>query len=645
MEHIIDSNISAANESSSITLKNNTSKSNTNQIISREERENILYNNYKKALNKTIENLNINKSSNEMSKENNNDGLSIIDDDNISMASSKILSSGNKSYKNSKLPSYIGSQDFYNLPYLGLIDKNLPSSNNLTSPNSNNNGNINNNPILMENNLSNNENFEATRQNNRNNLNNNIYNYNSSQNSNQYNNFSNPENIKQYNNRNLDHNYDYNTNRPSMVSEFARPDFKQIMEHEISLGLNKKISMEFNLQNNINNDLIKNDLYPQNQNDFRMINNPPNSYMQNIGDNSLKFKSPINVKSIKIKGKVPKAPPLPSYILQNIKKIPPLKAPNQNSLNNGLLMGINQKIFQKLNKDDTHQHNSFSNKDSNINFENSSDNLPRNYDKNIEENPKPLSFKEKLSLRIGGIGGKPIIQSIPIRNTMPNFIENENEASNLPNNNIFNQNKQNLNHNPTIENLNQSSLIREELKYDLRKSVSDVNEFSNRNQIPSNTNSSEKHKNITLNNFVKKSNLFDIEEDDEEDNTGLFKRATSNNLNLTLNKRNTLNNLNFNDSFNNIDNPSIIREDINTKNIVMKNQQNSEINASNSSRDKNIKENNNNEKIKGELIEENLFNEKKNSNNLKDLNLNQKITSKMNGLESKMILIYVQFFL
>jgi hypothetical protein len=604
MEHIIDNTHITIDSSSSIqNSNNNTNKGQNNQIITREEREICLKNNYKRAFSKTLENLILNKSEN--NKDNNSENLSVIEDDNFSVASSKILSVGNKSYKNTKLPLIYGTKEFDAMKYLGLVDETIQLVvNNLTNSTTQN---VN----VKNNNSASDENLNTRSQSD---IYNNSYDVNTNnrtnpvQNQNKLNEFNNYNN-----NRNYDQNYDYKNTRPSMVSEFAKPDFQQLMDQEISLGFNKKTSMEFNLMN-INNNInfMRNQSFLLPKNNHDSTGTIVSFGQESNGNNQLCI--PKNMKPLNIKGKVPKAPPLPAHLLQTLKRIPTPKHPSQAAINSQN-MNISVKLSSNANSEILRNPNSNENKNFN-NLRNEDQSDPSSV-KNQENNRKPLLYKENLNLMLAGREGMTLVMHQPSNSVIDN---NSNDRDNFCNDNNFDNNfnqniKNNYNGNTTETNINRN---------DIRSPIVKSNSMINKFQLPNN-NTFEKQKTVNLNNFVKKSTLFEVEEDDEEDNTGLFKRATSNNINLMLNKRNTQNNLNF-------------QKEI-TSNLISNTNEN-KYNGNNSNYNSYIPNNlfnNNQENIK----KQNLFSDE-NSIKIEKLPITpQRSILKTKGLESKHKMLFI----
>lgn len=627
MEHIIDNVPTIASESSAAaesTNYNNQNKTQNNQIITREERETSLFNNYKRAFGKTLENLNVIR--NENNKDNNAENLSVIEDDNISVTSSKILSVGNKNYKNSKLPLIYGTQEFNSAKYLGLVDET-----NQSVVNNENSSTVDKLNLIDKNiNLASAENFNSRSQSN---VYNNYANYNNNNNdaiSNPINPAQNQSNYTGYNNnnninyRNYDKNYDYNNSRPSMVSEFARPNFQQLLDQEIALGLNKKTSMEFNLQNNNNNvNFMRNQSLLITNNNTN--NNPNNSLIVNFtqAESTVNNQTNIakNIRPVNIKGKAPpKAPPLPAIIQQSLKKIAPPKVPSQSAINTQNT-NSSVKLIQIPNSA-LIRNPDLNNENNNANYSNGNGNASDALGAIAQENVnKPLSYKENLSLMLGNRSGKPLVMP-PRNSTLENNNNEINERVNFinenNNNNNFNQNNQNYNNNlATVSNESVGFRSNEN-----RNLLANNNLFNNKIQLPSN-NSLEKQKTITLGNFVRKSTLFELEEDDEEDNTGLFRRGTTNNINLNLNKKNTQTNLNIPEEIANNESSNTYEEKSNNSNF------NNKLNKSNNSFNNNTNNLINDKKL-------NLFSEKNSNKNNNKLQISsQRSILKTKGLESK----------
>ena len=480
VEHVVDN--------TPYIIEQDNNKKVYNEIISKEEKDLNLFNKYKKAFTKTVENLNnTNKASIDPSKD--NDNFSVIDDDNVSVASSKFLSSANKAFKNSKLPYIYGTNEFKACKYLGLIDEG--GYNSIANDLKSNNVNLNEN---LQNNVSNNGNAKI-----------------------------------ENNNKFLD------DRKISCVSELERPNFQSLIDSSPH-DLMKKTSVEINLQNNnFGSNQINNKINNQ-------INNQNNNQNQNNLQNN---QNSTSVKVIEnIPSKVPKAPPVvfkkpnSNNVVPNIQKIPEIPNINRDNLNNE----INIKSNQNTQNSDTTETN------------------------------KVASFRDNLNNMFSGRGAsKPII-----KNTNPYELKNNSEMNN-----------------PTkIEN--------------------NQNIFNEPSKINQNT-AFDKPKGINLDNFVRKSNLFDNDEDEEEDNTGLFKK-NSTNLSMMIQKKNTQKIIENNNNMleqENIENnykSSILKSDIlNNRNINL-------------------------------FSEDNLQNEKPLIQNKNNNNLNTKQNFKFNtGLESKII--------
>ena len=89
-------------------------------IFSKEERERNILNKFKDSISKSLENLNIR---NLIDIKEQNEGISLIDDDNISVSSSKYFSNFNKNKNlNLKLPYIIGTIDYFKNEYLGIFN-------------------------------------------------------------------------------------------------------------------------------------------------------------------------------------------------------------------------------------------------------------------------------------------------------------------------------------------------------------------------------------------------------------------------------------------------------------------------------------------------------------------------------------------
>jgi len=578
MEHIID-NTTQNNEIPADTQNANNKNNSTTKILTKEEREALLFNNYKKAFGKTLEILTLNKAITETNnnKDNNNDNISSIEDDNISLASSKLFSVGNRAYKNSKLPVIYGSKEFITLKYLGIGEENASDLSNNTTNNKISNQNKNNltaDNQKVEINSSNNNIIDANKKNLQNNPNNNL--------------IENNQNITNNNNPlNYDQNYDYNNVRPSNVSELFRPNFNQILEEEIKLGLNKKTSMEFNLQNQnntinfIRNQPQLNTNTDENEDMFNEQNQVQNVVLSN--PRGLQETNMRNKRRVVINGKIPKVPYIPPDQLARTRKtkIPTIPTQTINNLNLGSI---------SLKKTDKTENNNNGN-NTNINQVNALNTQA--------ENSKPMSFKESLGQMMSGRGVGMM------RNTT-----SQSAITNNINNNNLNQNNQNNTNSKLIDNNNNNSNSNNQ-EANRISSISN-NSSGNIFNKDQHLNAIGKQKSITLNNFVKKSTLFDVEEDDEEDNTGLFKRSTTTNINWSLNKSSTSNNNNSN---------KLPQE------IINKNDKN--INKE----DMGTNQNSNEKKSKNIFSEENPENEKSNSNKKNPIN-NQKSILKNKGFQS-----------
>lgn len=149
MEHIVEDSAQSSEE-----IKPQRPKENL-VILSKEERERNILNKFKSSITKSLENLNI---KNLIDIKENNDNNSILDDDNISVSSSKYFQSLQKQKNlNIKLPYIIGTIDYFKNEYLGVatsqsIIGNMLGNSSLSNLGSNaNNSNLN----LGENNNSN----------------------------------------------------------------------------------------------------------------------------------------------------------------------------------------------------------------------------------------------------------------------------------------------------------------------------------------------------------------------------------------------------------------------------------------------------------------------------------------------------------
>ncbi len=110
-------------------------------ILSKEERERNILNKFKSSITKSLENLDI---KNLIDIKENNDNNSILDDDNVSVSSSKYFQSLQKQKNlNIKLPYIIGTIDYFKNEYLGVATSqsilgNMLGNTTLSNMNSNN---------------------------------------------------------------------------------------------------------------------------------------------------------------------------------------------------------------------------------------------------------------------------------------------------------------------------------------------------------------------------------------------------------------------------------------------------------------------------------------------------------------------------
>jgi hypothetical protein len=110
VEHVVDSN--------PLPEKDKIKPKEQAIILSKEEREANLLSKFKSAISKSLENLNI---KNLLDLKPDNDKESVIEDDNVSVTSSRYFASGMaKGYKSVKLPFIIGTQEFFKNEYLGV---------------------------------------------------------------------------------------------------------------------------------------------------------------------------------------------------------------------------------------------------------------------------------------------------------------------------------------------------------------------------------------------------------------------------------------------------------------------------------------------------------------------------------------------
>jgi len=556
MEHVIDTNNNEENINNEIQLKNSEKdkeKSNKISIVTKEEKEIFMVNKFKTAINRSYEAFLNNKAKDESSNSNfnnkdSNEILSVIEDDMMSIASSKILSVNKSSFK-IKLPLVYGTIEYNSNKYIGMIDEGNNNKKALTSLEENKDDKEDNASILSRNLKEKNDN-----------------NYNK-------NDMFNPNN-----------NYSYNPLAPreSSVSEFQRPDFNKLMESDMNYM--KKQSLEFNL-NNFNNqvnytkssnaqeNLLMNSFSTQNQNLNLNLNLPKIPDPPKISNSTQKIK---NIKIEKTSGKgVPKAPPLslpqpptipgPGNSNKNMNVVPPsfkqpeiptLNNSNNSNNSNNLMADIHTQIRNmknNLNKSDID--NNYAN-NTNTSYDNDGNNNYNYHQNNGRRetldtynnlNPtgdhiesKPVNFKDTLNNKFnrGMLVGnmKAPNNSFKIEKN-ENIADRYNEASLENNNNNINQNIQ-----------------------------------KNGSPLESNKITLDKNKSITLNNFIRKKSLFDVEEDDEEDNTGLFKSNNKQPINLMIMKKNT-SNLIDKETLSNIekekekDRENIFNKDINNNNL------------------------------------------------------------------------------
>lgn len=117
MEHVVDNKIEKENYQ---ILKEK------NIILSKEERERKILSKFRESMSKSLENLNI---KNLIDIKDKDDNISVLDEDNISITSSKYFAVTNKQ-KNStvKLPFIIGTIDYFKNEYLGLSNNAMISN-------------------------------------------------------------------------------------------------------------------------------------------------------------------------------------------------------------------------------------------------------------------------------------------------------------------------------------------------------------------------------------------------------------------------------------------------------------------------------------------------------------------------------------
>lgn len=704
MEHIVDNSATNA-DSQPINIGQNivnqnkklNSSSGSNLILTREEKENLMINKFKKAFALTLENLNTQRNIDSSNRDSGaNDNMTVVDDDNISIASSKILSIGNKNYKNTKLPAIFGSRDYSNLKYLGLIDEqtsnaivsennnininNLNASNNVNNANplgNNSNNNISSSNIVNPNSTSNNIIINSGISNpsiplNSNNfINNNKLSYNAplqadpgfnsatryNYNSNNIH-YNNDNNNNNYNNNNFSRNNNYNSNdnyqpRPSNVSEFVRPNFQQLLEAEVSNGLNKKTSMEFNLMNNndmvnfVSNQVVK---PPTNIPKIPVPPLPPRVEASNQGAKVSNIKPINNNKNVKI----PQAPPLAVAIGNKAIKPPAVLPPPVNSLaktnsmsdliamRNIMLNG--NKKYENGNNDNNAISKPFSSSNNNLD-ENKNNYIPSENIENLNNNNqikevKPISFKDNLNALLSGRGGMNLMSRAKAQTTEESIPNNT--AQQIDNNFI------NDHHNNNSDKVNSFS---NKINYAPQDYLQNGNNSVEKNyRSLTIAKGVEKSKTITLNNFVRSSSLFDVQDDDEDDNTGLFKKSSQNLSFMVMKKNQTQSNLfdsnidqeeyenlNHDDNFNNnnINNNITLNKNISGNNTNNKAQMNPDNKTSNSGeKSKNLftAEDNNDQDIRftGRNISQTIKNQSLES---------RKSNFKSTGLQSKILFI------
>jgi hypothetical protein len=111
VEHVVDNNATSSIQVESKKMI---------PILSKEEREANLLNKFKNAINLSLEGLNI---KNLIDLKENNEG-SIVEDDNVSVTSSRYFSNMQRSgNRNIKLPHIIGTNDFFKSEYLGVSNE------------------------------------------------------------------------------------------------------------------------------------------------------------------------------------------------------------------------------------------------------------------------------------------------------------------------------------------------------------------------------------------------------------------------------------------------------------------------------------------------------------------------------------------
>jgi len=127
MEHIVEDNgqlieeIKPANNNLNSVNSNKIRENNNPTIIlSKEERERNILNKFKSSITNSLENLNI-KNLIDIKDNNNDNNISILDDDNVSISSSKYFNNSQKNKNlNIKLPFIIGTIDYFKNEYLGV---------------------------------------------------------------------------------------------------------------------------------------------------------------------------------------------------------------------------------------------------------------------------------------------------------------------------------------------------------------------------------------------------------------------------------------------------------------------------------------------------------------------------------------------
>lgn len=117
VEHVVDTE----SQNPKLIHSNNNVTNKTREhalLLSKEEREANLLSKFKNSISKSLENLNI---KNLIDVGPATDKESVIEDDNVSVSSSRYFANGmSKGYKNLKLPFIIGTQEFFRNEYLGI---------------------------------------------------------------------------------------------------------------------------------------------------------------------------------------------------------------------------------------------------------------------------------------------------------------------------------------------------------------------------------------------------------------------------------------------------------------------------------------------------------------------------------------------